>query len=128
MGINEEKEALRTRYRHERKERYLEHSFEFLATSTEFKNSQVIASYISYGDEPDTKALNAEIIKKGKLLLLPRMATTIFHGPHALPQLGRYRLVHCSDRFSTSCLKANHRWSLPWRGRRGGLSRFVRVT
>jgi 5-formyltetrahydrofolate cyclo-ligase len=74
MGINEEKEALRTRYRHERKERYLEHSFEFLATSTEFKNSQVIASYISYGDEPDTKALNAEIIKKGKLLLLPRIS------------------------------------------------------
>ena len=73
MGINEEKAALRTRYRHERKERYLEHSFEFLATRTEFQNAQVIASYISYDDEPDTKALNAALIKNGKVLVVPRI-------------------------------------------------------
>ena len=73
MGISEEKASLRTRYRHERKERYLEHSFEFLATTTEFHDAQVIASYISYGDEPDTRALNAALIKNGKVLLVPRI-------------------------------------------------------
>jgi 5-formyltetrahydrofolate cyclo-ligase len=79
MGISEEKASLRTRYRHERKERYLEHSFEFLATSAEFNNAQVIASYISYGDEPDTKALNAAIINQGKVLLLPRISGDQLH-------------------------------------------------
>lgn len=73
MGIGEEKASLRTRYRHERKERYLEHSFEFLATTTEFHDAHVIAGYISYGDEPDTKALNAALIKNGKVLLMPRI-------------------------------------------------------
>jgi 5-formyltetrahydrofolate cyclo-ligase len=73
MGINEEKVALRTRYRRERKERYLEHSYEFLAMRAEFQNAQVIASYISYDDEPDTKALNAALIKNGKVLLVPRI-------------------------------------------------------
>ena len=73
MGISEEKSSLRTRYRRERNERYIEHSFEYLATSPEFLNSKVIASYMSYGDEPDTRQLNLELIKTGKTLLLPRI-------------------------------------------------------
>ena len=73
MGISEEKVSLRTRYRRERNERYIEHSFEYLATSPEFLNSKVIASYMSYGDEPDTRQLNLELIKAGKTLLLPRI-------------------------------------------------------
>ena len=73
MGISEEKSSLRTRYRRERNERYIEHSFEYLATSPEFLNSKVIASYMSYGDEPDTRQLNLELIKAGKTLLLPRI-------------------------------------------------------
>lgn len=73
MGISEEKAALRSRYRHERSERYVEHSFEYLATSPEIQSAQVIASYISYGDEPDTKQLNQELLKSQKILLLPRI-------------------------------------------------------
>ena len=73
MGISEEKSALRTRYRHERNERYIEHSFEYLANSPEFSQAKVIASYMSYGDEPDTYQLNQTLIAAGKILLLPRI-------------------------------------------------------
>ena len=73
MAISDEKVALRTRYRRERKERYLDHSFEHLATSQEFEAAKVIASYFSYGDEPATSELNSAIIKSGKVLLLPRI-------------------------------------------------------
>ena len=73
MGLGEEKSALRTRYRHERNERYIEHSFEYLATSPEFSQAKVIASYMSYGDEPDTHQLNAALISADKVVLLPRI-------------------------------------------------------
>jgi 5-formyltetrahydrofolate cyclo-ligase len=74
MGIGDEKVALRNRYRRERKERYLDHSFEDLATSQEFEAAKVISSYFSYGDEPQTSQLNSAIIKSGKVLLLPRIS------------------------------------------------------
>ncbi len=74
MGISEEKADLRTRYRRERSERYLEHSFEHLADIAEIAKATTIASYISYADEPDTRALNLELINQGKILLLPRIA------------------------------------------------------
>ena len=74
MGISEEKSSLRTRYRRERNERYIEHSFEYLATSPEFLKAETIASYISYGDEPNTEQLNRALIKAGKTLLLPRIS------------------------------------------------------
>ncbi|MEY4412296.1 MAG: hypothetical protein RL560_555 [Actinomycetota bacterium] len=74
MGISEEKTALRTRYRRERNARYIEHSFEFLATIKELESASVIASYRSYGVEPDTQALNRKLILDGKTLLLPRMS------------------------------------------------------
>lgn len=67
------KSQLRTRYRHERHERYMPHTFSFLIASPEFSAAQTIASYISYGDEPSTKELNAGLIKTGKKLLLPRI-------------------------------------------------------
>lgn len=73
MGISEEKVALRTRYRRERNARYIEHSFEYLATTKEFEQATVIASYRSYGDEPDSTALNLKLINLGKTLLLPRI-------------------------------------------------------
>jgi 5-formyltetrahydrofolate cyclo-ligase len=74
MGMREEKSSLRTRYRRERNERYIEHSFDYLATSPEFLKANVIASYMSYGDEPDTHQLNLALIKAGKTLLLPRIS------------------------------------------------------
>ena len=73
MGISEEKASLRTRYRQERNARYIEHSFEYLADSKEFTGAEVIASYRSYGDEPNTSQLNQRIIARGKTLLLPRI-------------------------------------------------------
>ena len=73
MGISEEKADLRTRYRRERSERYLEHSFEHLADIAEIAKATTIASYISYADEPDTRALNLALINQGKILLLPRI-------------------------------------------------------
>ncbi|MEY4290975.1 MAG: hypothetical protein RL130_917 [Actinomycetota bacterium] len=73
MGIAEEKTELRTRYRQERNARYIEHSFEYLATSREFAAASVIASYRSYGDEPSTTALNKKLLSLGKTLLLPRI-------------------------------------------------------
>jgi 5-formyltetrahydrofolate cyclo-ligase len=73
MGIADEKSALRTRYRQERNARYIEHSFEYLASSREFESASVIASYRSYGDEPSTSALNAKLIALGKTVLLPRI-------------------------------------------------------
>ena len=41
--------------------------------SPEFQSARVIASYISYGDEPNTIDLNEAILKSGKKLLLPRI-------------------------------------------------------
>jgi 5-formyltetrahydrofolate cyclo-ligase len=73
MSAASEKAELRTRYRFERRERYLDHSFAYLATSLEFSKAQVIASYISFGDEPKTQELNAALLKNGKELYLPRV-------------------------------------------------------
>lgn len=67
------KSALRVRFRRERAERYIEHSFEYLLSSAEFIGADVIASYVSYGDEPNTSQLNQAIIAAGKTLLLPRI-------------------------------------------------------
>jgi len=74
MGISEEKVALRTRYRQERNARYIEHSFEHLADIPEIQNAKIIASYLSYGDEPSTEDLNRKILELGKVLLLPRIS------------------------------------------------------
>ena len=74
MGISEEKVALRTRYRQERNARYIEHSFEYLADTPEIQNAKIIASYLSYGDEPSTEDLNRKILELGKVLLLPRIS------------------------------------------------------
>ncbi len=73
MGISEKKSSLRTQYRQERNARYIEHTFEFLATSSEFSQAKIVASYMSYGDEPDTRQLNQALIAAGKILLLPRI-------------------------------------------------------
>jgi len=73
VSASSEKSNLRNRYRFERRERYLDHSFAYLATSLEFANASNIATYLSYGDEPSTVDLNTELLKKGKHLYLPRI-------------------------------------------------------
>ena len=74
MGIRDEKSSLRTRYRHERHERFIDHSFEFLASSPEISEASVVASYMSYEDEPRTTELSAALLAAGKKLLLPRIS------------------------------------------------------
>jgi 5-formyltetrahydrofolate cyclo-ligase len=73
VSASSEKADLRNRYRFERRERYIDHSFAYLATSLEFTKASNIASYISFGDEPNTTDLNAKLLNNGKTLYLPRI-------------------------------------------------------
>lgn len=73
MNFHNEKSDLRKRYRRERSEHAINTPYSFLIDSKEFVQARVIASYISYGDEPDTEELNRVILTAGKKLLLPRI-------------------------------------------------------
>ncbi len=73
VNFANEKSDLRLRYRRERSEHSVNTPFSYLVEAKEISEAQVIASYISYGDEPNTEELNQEIIKAGKKLLLPRI-------------------------------------------------------
>jgi len=66
------KSQLRQRFRSEREFLISESSWQHLLDSREVKSAQVVASYHSYGSEPDTSALNRSLIQSGKTLLLPR--------------------------------------------------------
>ncbi len=70
--IDATKKELRERFRFERNQRSLGGDWLHLLRSSEVNQAETIASYISYGDEPDTKLLNSEIQRMGKKLLLPR--------------------------------------------------------
>jgi 5-formyltetrahydrofolate cyclo-ligase len=67
------KRLLRQRLRQQREARYTEHNLLHLLDLPEISKSSVIASYISYGFEPNTEELNRELIAIGKTLLLPRI-------------------------------------------------------
>ena len=73
MNFQNEKSELRKRYRRERSEHTVNTPYSYLIDSKEISSARVIASYISYGDEPNTAELNQAIIAAGKKLLLPRM-------------------------------------------------------
>lgn len=72
-GIEEKKRELRKRFRFERSQRSLGGDWLHLLTAREILSASVIASYSSYGDEPDTAHLNQSILRSGKTLLLPRV-------------------------------------------------------
>lgn len=67
------KSELRQLLRKQRAEKYKTHSLLHIAQIPEVEKAQIIASYFSYGDEPDTRALNQHLISLGKTLLLPRI-------------------------------------------------------
>ena len=67
------KSELRQLLRKQRAEKYKTHSLLHIAQIPEVEKAQMIASYFSYGDEPDTHALNQLLISLGKTLLLPRI-------------------------------------------------------
>ena len=73
VNFQNEKSELRKRYRRERSEHAVDTPYSYLIDSKEISLARVIASYISYGDEPNTSELNQAIIAAGKKLLLPRM-------------------------------------------------------
>ena len=66
------KSELRKRFRSEREFLLSECSWQHLLDSKEIKSAEVLASYYSYGSEPDTSELNKSLIQNGKTLLLPR--------------------------------------------------------
>lgn len=67
-----EKRELRNRFRFERRQRSLGGDWLHLLNASELKNASTVASYLSYGEEPDTAKINQSIIASGKRLLLPR--------------------------------------------------------
>jgi 5-formyltetrahydrofolate cyclo-ligase len=73
VNFQNEKSELRKRYRRERSEHAVDTPYSYLIDSKEISSASVIASYISYGDEPNTTELNQAILAAGKKLLLPRM-------------------------------------------------------
>jgi len=73
VNFQNEKSDLRKRYRRERSEHAVNTPYSDLIDSKEISLARVIASYVSYGDEPNTLELNKAIIAAGKKLLLPRM-------------------------------------------------------
>ena len=66
------KSELRKRFRSEREFLITESSWQHLLDSKEIKSAEVIASYCSYGSEPETSELNKSWVQSGKTLLLPR--------------------------------------------------------
>lgn len=66
------KSELRRRFRFERSQRSLGGDWLHLCSASEITSASTIASYISYGDEPDTSRLNQSIRAMGKRLVLPR--------------------------------------------------------
>jgi len=67
------KQALREQYRKERRERFLQDSWQHILESAEFTSASRIASYLAYGDEPETSDLNSQVLAMGKSLYLPRL-------------------------------------------------------
>lgn len=73
MSVSQEKSELRTRYRTERRERYVEHDFLLLIDTSEIQNASIIGSYFSINDEPSTSLLNAHLHQIGKTVALPTL-------------------------------------------------------
>lgn len=65
------KAKLRDSIKERRRDNQSHFNLKLLTESSEFKDSQVIASYRSFGYEPDTTSLNEQILKSGRQLLLP---------------------------------------------------------
>ncbi len=71
--LADEKQELRKRFRFERSQRSLGGDWLHLLRASEISSAQTIASYISYGDEPDTTKLNEELRRIKKALIVPRI-------------------------------------------------------
>jgi 5-formyltetrahydrofolate cyclo-ligase len=68
-----DKAQIRERYRRERREAFVPAVYSNVLSCPEVTQATIIASYVSYGYEPNTVELNKALIKSGKTLLLPRV-------------------------------------------------------
>lgn len=66
------KMELRTQLRHDRELAFTPQSWLHVLQTAEIQEALVVASYISYDFEPQTVDINAELIRKGRTLLIPR--------------------------------------------------------
>ena len=66
------KRTLRQQLRHERELSFMPESWLHIVQSPEIQGAKVVASYFSYGTEPQTADINAALLRAGKTLLLPR--------------------------------------------------------
>ncbi len=65
-SVTQIKSELRKRFRAEREFLVVDSSWEHLLDDSEVKKALVVASYFSYGDEPNTHDLNQALIHLGK--------------------------------------------------------------
>ena len=71
-STSEIKRTLRAQFRRDRELRYMPDSWMHILQTTELRSASTVASYFSYGFEPETHDLNTELIRLGKTVLLPR--------------------------------------------------------
>ncbi|MFM8752389.1 MAG: 5-formyltetrahydrofolate cyclo-ligase [Actinomycetota bacterium] len=76
--MDSRKIELRKRFREEREFHHeaidsKDLRWQHLTSAREFLTASVIASYISYGTEPETRYLNEEVLNQHKVLLIPRL-------------------------------------------------------
>ena len=65
----EQKRELRLEFRKEREQSYIPSTWLHVSNCAEIQRAHVIASYISYELEPETKDLNLSLINSGKTRL-----------------------------------------------------------
>ena len=68
-----EKRLLRAHLRKEREIHFTPESWLHILQSREIQSAEVVASYISYGYEPQTIDINSALLRARKTLLLPRL-------------------------------------------------------
>ena len=66
------KHTLRAQLRRERELTFTPESWLHIVQAREIQSAQIVASYVSYGFEPQTLDINSALIREGKILLLPR--------------------------------------------------------
>ena len=66
------KASLRALLRKDRDLTYMPESWLHILQSHEIQSARIVASYLSYGTEPQTVDINATLLRAGKILLLPR--------------------------------------------------------
>lgn len=73
MNLETIKTQLRKELRWQRKEQFIDDSWLHILDCKEFNDVTHIASYISYGFEPQTRDINSRLREEGRVVLVPRL-------------------------------------------------------